>query len=89
MRNLIREYLCVGAKCKLTTRPDTLGLKVTYVKQTDETRINVRILLAALRRLFELLVAKGVYGFPNPLLHEEAARLGSSVRESYRQAVRS
>jgi hypothetical protein len=22
VRNLIREYLCVGAKCKLTTRPD-------------------------------------------------------------------
>ena len=89
VRNLIREYLCVGAKCKLTTRPDTLGLKVTYVKQTDETRINVRILLAALRRLFDLLVAKDMYGFPNPLLHGEAARLGSSIRESYRQAVRS
>lgn len=89
VRNLIHEYLCVGARCKLTTRPDTLGLRVAYVKRTDDTKINVRILLAALRRLFELLVAKGLYGFPNPLLHEEAARLGSSIRESYRQAVRS
>lgn len=46
VRNLIREYLDVGAKCKLAARPDRFGLKVTYVKQTDETGINVRILLA-------------------------------------------
>ena len=89
VRNLICEYLCVGTKCKVTTRPDTLGLKVTYVKQTDETRINVRILLAALRRLFEHLVAKGLYEFSNPLLHEEAAKMRASMRESYRQAIRS
>ncbi len=89
VRNLVREYLCVGAKCKVTTRPDTFGLKVTYVKETDESRINVRILLTALRRFFDLLIEKGIYRFPNPLLHEDAARVGSSIRESYREAIRS
>ena len=89
VRNLIREYLCVGAKCKLTTRPDTLGLKVTYVKQTDETTINVRILLSALKRLFALLIVKGLYRFPNPLIHEEASSVRLSIRESYRASIRS
>jgi hypothetical protein len=89
VRNLVREYLCVGAKCKVTTRPDTLGLKVTYVKQTDESRINVHILLTALKRFFDLLIEKRIYRFPNPLIHEDAARVGSSIRESYREAIRS
>ena len=50
VRNVLREYLTVAAKCKLTTRADRLGVKVTYVCQTRETGINIRILLAALRR---------------------------------------
>jgi hypothetical protein len=50
VRNVLREYLIVAAKCKLTTRADRLGVKVTYVCQTSETGINIRILLAALRR---------------------------------------
>jgi len=89
VRNLVREYLCVGAKCKVTTRPDIFGLKVTYVRGTDESRINVRILVTALKRLFDLLIEKGIYRFPNPLIHEDAARMGSSIREGYREAVRS
>ncbi len=43
VRNLLREYLTVGAQCKLTNRPDLIGLKFTYVNATSGTRINARI----------------------------------------------
>ena len=54
VRNVLREYLIVAAKCKLTTRADRLGVKVTYVCQTSETGINIRILLAGVPALLRL-----------------------------------
>lgn len=87
-RNVLREYLTVAAKCKLTSRPDRVGLKVTYVCQTSETGINIRILLAALRRFYDHLIACEGYGHPNPLLQEDMARVASELRNGYRQAVR-
>src|SRR5437879_12772080 len=53
VRNIIREYLTVGAKCKLTYRADRTGVKVTYVCEPQETRRHVRILLEALRRFYD------------------------------------
>ena len=73
VRNVVREYLTVGAKCKLQTRADRLGVKVTYVRQTDRTHINVRIFLASLRRLFDHLIGSGQYEHANPLVHEDMA----------------
>ena len=87
-RNVLREYLTVAAKCKLTSRPDRVGLKVTYVCQTSETGINIRILLAALRRFYDHLIACEGHGHPNPLLQEDMARVASELRNGYRQAVR-
>jgi len=80
VRNVLREYLTVAAKCKLTSRPDRVGLKVTYVCQTSETGINIRILLAALRRLYDHLIAFEGYGHPNPLLQEDMARVAKKSR---------
>jgi len=88
VRNVLREYLTVAAKCKLTSRPDRVGLKVTYVCQTSETGINIRILLAALRRFYDHLIACEGYSHPNPLLQEDMARVASDLRNGYRQAVR-
>jgi len=86
-RNVIRQYLCVAAKCKLTTRTDTCGLKVTYVNQPQGSAINIRILLAALKRLFEVLSSNGLYPHHNPLIHEDATRVRDQLRQNYRQAV--
>src|SRR5437868_21916 len=61
----------VAAKCKLTTRADRLGVKVTYVCQTSETGINIRILLAALRRFYDYLISSSGYEHANPLLQEQ------------------
>src|SRR5712691_3382127 len=55
VRNLVREYLTVAGECKITQRPDTLGVRVAYVNVTERTRINVRLLLAALKKLYEIL----------------------------------
>ena len=88
VRNILREYLTVAAKCKLTTRPDRLGVKVTYVCQTSETGINIRILLAALRRLYDYLITSGSYTHPNPLLQEQMEQVKTDLRNGYRQAVR-
>jgi len=64
VRNVLREYLTVAAKCKLTTRADRLGVKVTYVCQTRETGINIRILLAAFRRFYDHLISADGHEVP-------------------------
>ena len=88
VRNVLREYLTVAAKCKLTTRADRLGLKVTYVCQTSETGINIRILLAALRRFYDYLISSEGYVHANPLLQEQMDQIRTDLRNGYRQAVR-
>jgi integrase len=88
VRNVVREYLMVAAKCKLTLRPDRLGLKVTYVCQTSETGINIRILLAVLRRYYDHLISFAGYNHPNPMLQDAMDQLASDLRKQYRQAVR-
>jgi hypothetical protein len=50
VRNMLREYLTVAAKCKLTTRADGLGMKATYIVQAAGNTINIRTLLSALKR---------------------------------------
>jgi integrase len=89
VRQLVQEYLTVGAHCKVTGRPDTLGLTVTYVERGSGTRVNVRTLLAALKRFYEVLIANHLYPHPNPLLQAESAAIQESVRRAYREAVRS
>lgn len=54
VRNLVREYLCSGAQCKVTARPDRNGLRVLHVRTTDQTHVNVRIFLSAMKRLLTL-----------------------------------
>ena len=88
VRNVLREYLIVAAKCKLTTRADRLGVKVTYVCQTSETGINIRILLAAFRRFYDYLIASNGYGHANPLLQEQMDQIRTDLRNGYRQAMR-
>jgi site-specific recombinase XerD len=73
----------------LTTRADRLGVKVTYVCQTRETGINIRILLAALRRFYDHLISSDGYGYANPLLQEQMDQIRTDLRNGYRQAVRS
>jgi hypothetical protein len=46
VRNMLREYLTVAAKCKLTTRADGLGMKATYIVQAAGNTINIRTLLS-------------------------------------------
>ena len=75
-RNIIREYVTVAAKCKLTYRADRIGVKVTYVSETQETRINVRILLAALRRFYDHLISLKIYR----LIHCYMLKWGASLR---------
>jgi hypothetical protein len=88
VRNVLREYLTVAAKCKLTSRADRLGVKITYVCQTRETGINIRILLAALRRFYDYLISSDGYGHANPLLQEQMDQIRTDLRNGYRQAVR-
>jgi site-specific recombinase XerD len=87
VRNLVREYLTTVGECRITQRPDTLGVRVAYVNVTNETRINVRLLLAALKRLYESLGEQGFYAFDNPLVHADAARAIAEFRRGQRSAV--
>src|SRR5215469_5444602 len=89
VRHLVGEYLTVGARCKVTVRPDTLALTVIYVERGSGTRVNVRTLLAGLKRFYEVLIANRLYPHPNPLLQEESAVILESVRRAYREVVRS
>lgn len=87
VRNLVREYLCSGAQCKVIARPDRNGLRVLHVRTTDQTHINVRIFLSALKRLFDTLGGAGMYAFPNPLRHEDAERIAQQLRDDQRAAI--
>lgn len=40
VRHAVRQYLTVAAECRITVRPDTLGLKASYINATAGTRIN-------------------------------------------------
>jgi hypothetical protein len=59
VRALLREYLTKDALCKVTIRADLCGLKVSYINATNGTRINVRTLLSALKRLPDGLLPEG------------------------------
>jgi site-specific recombinase XerD len=87
-RALLREYLVAAAKCKITVRPDLLGLRASYINATNGTRVNVRTLLSALRRLYEFLILDGRYSHRNPMIHDDAARVRAEVWEKHRQAIR-
>jgi integrase len=87
VRNLIREYLTVVGECRITQRPDTVGVRAAYVNVTNQTRINVRLLLAALKKLYEILGEKGFYSFANPLIHADARQAVSVFRQAERAAV--
>ncbi|HEV2382195.1 MAG TPA: hypothetical protein VG206_20695 [Terriglobia bacterium] len=88
VRNAVRQYLTVGAKCKMRKRPDRVGVQVTYVHRSDDTRINVRIFLAALRRFYDYLIADRRYQDSNPLVHEDVSRVTSELLQNYRRAVK-
>jgi hypothetical protein len=87
VRNLLREYLTVVGQCKVMQRPDTLGLRVAYVTVTNDTRINVRLLLAALKKMYEILADCGQYLYPNPLVHAEADQAIRKFRRGERAAL--
>ena len=88
VRALVREYLTIGAHCKVIARADLCGLKVSYINATNGTRVNVRTLLSALKRLYDFLVVTGRYLFPNPMVHEDAARVRLELREQHRLFIR-
>ncbi len=87
VREIVREYLTTEARCRLTVRPDLAGLRVTYVRATDGTKVNVRTLLAALKRLYDFLGTYGRYLDRNPLLHEGAQNASERVWEGYSRAI--
>jgi integrase len=87
VRNLVHEYLTRVGACRVAQRPDTLGIRVSYVNTTDGTRINVRLLLAALKKLYDILKDCNLYAHPNPLVHADASRAMAEFRRGQRAAV--
>jgi len=87
VRNVIRQYLTVAARCKVVVRPDMAGLKATYVNETGATRINIRVLLTALKRFYDHLILRRAYCHANPLIHESAGGMLAALRNGYRRAV--
>ena len=88
VRHAVRQYLTVAAECRITVRPDTLGLKVSYINATAGTRINVGLLLVALKKLYDVLADRGLYGCANPMVHEAARQTIGEVRRQRREAMR-
>jgi hypothetical protein len=88
VRHAVRQYLTVAAECRITVRPDTLGLKVSYINATAGTRIHVGLLLVALKKLYDVLADHGLYPCANPMVHEAARQTMGEVRRLRREAVR-
>jgi len=87
VRNLLREYLTVVGECRILQRPDTMGLRTTYVNVSDQTRINVGMLLAALKKMYEILADTGMYPFANPLVHADAEQAIKDFHRGQRAAL--
>lgn len=87
VRNLIREYLTTVGECRVTPRPDTLGVRAVYVNISNETRIHVRLLLAAVKKTYEVLEEKGFYAYANPLVHPGAKQAIAEFRKAERAAI--
>lgn len=81
VRQLVRQYLTVAARCKILVRPDQLGLKVAYVNETAGTHINTRAFLSSLRRFYDFLIERSDYEDANPLA---VAGYSAAVRELHR-----
>ncbi len=88
VRQAVRQYLTVAADCRITMRPDTLGVKASYVNVSAGTRINVGLLLVALKKLYDVLSDRRLYPFANPMVHEQARQTMSEVRRHRREAMR-
>jgi len=88
VRNLVREYLTKVGQCRIARRSDTLGIRVSYINTTNGTRINVRLLLAALKRLYEILIDRGLYPFSHPLINGDAVRAIAELRRGQRDTIR-
>ena len=88
VRHAVRQYLTVAAECRITVRPDTLGLKASYINATAGTRINVGLLLVALKKLYDVLIEHGRYRGANPMVHEAARQTMGEVRRQRREAMR-
>ena len=88
VRHAVRQYLTVAAECRITVRPDTLGLKASYINATAGTRINVGLLLVALKKLYDVLIEHGQYRGANPMVHEAARQTMGEVRRQRRDAMR-
>ena len=87
VRNLLHEYLTKVGECRIARRPDTLGVRASYINTTSGTRINVRLLLAALKKFYEILSDCKLYPFPNPLVHGDASRAIAEFHRGQRTAV--
>ena len=57
------------------------GLKATYVNDTSATRINIRVLLTALKRFYEHLILRHAYRHANPLIHESSAGMAGRTSQ--------
>jgi hypothetical protein len=57
------------------------------VNDTSATRINIRVLLTALKRFYEQLILRHAYCHANPLIHESSAGMAAALRNGYRRAV--
>ncbi|MGH9371236.1 MAG: hypothetical protein ACRD15_06875, partial [Vicinamibacterales bacterium] len=88
VRHAVRQYLTVAAECRITVRPDTLGLKASYINATAGTRINVSLLLVALKKLYDVVSDHGLYPCANPMVHEAARQTMGEVRRQRRDAMR-
>lgn len=88
VRHAVRQYLTVAAECRITIRPDTLGVKASYINATAGTRINVSLLLVALKKLYDVVSDHGLYPCANPMVHEAARQTMGEVRRQRREAMR-
>lgn len=88
VRHAVRQYLTVAAECRITIRPDTLGLRASYINATVGTRINVSLLLVALKKLYDVVTDHGFYLFANPMVHEAARQTMGELRRQRREAMR-
>lgn len=86
VRRILSEYLVADCKCVVRYRQDSGVTTTIIVRRSSETRVNVKIALAAMKHFYSVMGGCDLYSKSNPLVSEELARSIASELQ-HRQRV--
>lgn len=73
VRQILYEYLVADCKCVARHRQDQAASTIVIVRTTQDTRVNVKMTLSAMKHFYGVLASCDLYSAANPLVSAELA----------------